>query len=125
LALALERGRRYGWLPGGAGLPDDLLPEHDEQGEDPSEDAEDQENSPDDEQHIIDDDHLLEHLGGEPASLGTRLRSQPKDPEGISDVPPVNTHVAPARLRFRLYHPLNSSPDGPYMPGTGMSFRRR
>ena len=29
--------------------------------------------------------------------------------------------VAPARLRFILY----SSPDGSYIPGTGMSFRRR
>lgn len=33
--------------------------------------------------------------------------------------------VASARLRFRLYQPLNSSPDGPYIPGTGTSFRRR
>jgi hypothetical protein len=29
--------------------------------------------------------------------------------------------VAPARLRFGLY----SSPDGSYIPGTGMLFRRR
>jgi hypothetical protein len=29
--------------------------------------------------------------------------------------------LAPARLRFGLY----SSPDGSYIPGTGMSFRRR
>ena len=33
--------------------------------------------------------------------------------------------VAPVRVRFGFYQPVNSSPDGPYIPGTGMLFKRR
>ena len=58
------------------------------------------------------------NLPGPPQRLHA-ARNQNAAPVKFSDW--FGLAVAPARLRFALY----SSLDGLYMPGTGMSFRRR
>jgi hypothetical protein len=72
--------------------------------------------------------------GGGPRDLATAGTMNRDLPVVILSVPAAARRwVAPSAtgplwpscLRLRLYHPLNSSPDGPYIPGTGMSFRRR